>query len=91
MSMKTKIERLKEVIKGEIKRIENPSLKLSKRIVVNELTFIEARHMEDYFLVAHQLMTGLKMWKSFFIQWSLMKNQMFALVRVEQVPFQMES
>ena len=60
MSMKTKIEQLKEVVKDEIKRIENPSLKLSKRIVVNELTFIEARHMEDYFLVAHQLMTGLK-------------------------------
>ena len=60
MSMKTKIEQLKEIAKDEIKKLEHSSRKLSKRIVVTELTFIEARHMEDYFLVAHQLMTALK-------------------------------
>ena len=60
MSMKTKIEQLKEIVKDEIKKLEHSSRKLSKRTVVNELTFIEARRMEDYFLVAYQLMKELK-------------------------------
>ena len=53
--MVSRIEQLRELVaKGKEHREVNPM------IVYKELTFIEKRHMEDYFLVAHELVSELK-------------------------------
>lgn len=54
--MKTKIKQLREsIVSGVIKNGN-----IDRLILEAELTFIEARHMEEYFLIAHRLFSELK-------------------------------
>ncbi len=55
--MNTKIEQLREIVTNSVNTNEHHCVK--RMILENELTFIENRHMEDYFLVAHRLMSEL--------------------------------
>lgn len=54
--MKTKIKQLRESIVSSISKNGN----IDRLILESELTFIEARHMEEYFLIAHRLFSELK-------------------------------
>lgn len=56
--MLSKINQLRKLVK---KGASNEMVyRISKFILHNELTFIEDRHLEDYFLVAHRLVSELK-------------------------------
>jgi len=55
--MKTKIEQLREIVTNSVNTNDHHCVK--RMILENELTFIENRHMEDYFLVAHKLISEL--------------------------------
>ena len=54
--MKTKIKQLRESIVSGVIKNDN----IDRLILEAELTFIEARHMEEYFLIAHRLFSELK-------------------------------
>ena len=54
--MKTKIKQLRESIVSSISKNGN----IDRLILESELTFIETRHMEEYFLIAHRLFSELK-------------------------------
>lgn len=56
--MVSKIDQLRKLVKKEV-TIEK-GYRISKMILHNELTFIENRHLEDYFLVAHRFVSELK-------------------------------
>ena len=57
-SMKTNIERLREAV---ITAVDSMKIREVKRMTLkNELNFIERRGMEEYFLVAHELINELK-------------------------------
>lgn len=56
--MVSKINQLRKLVK-KVVTIEL-GYRVSKMILHNELTFIENRHLEDYFLVAHRLLSELK-------------------------------
>lgn len=55
--MKTKIEQLREIVTNSVNTNNHHCVK--RMILENELTFIENRHMEDYFLFAYRLMSEL--------------------------------
>ena len=54
--MKTKIKQLRESIVSSISKNGD----IDGLILESELAFIEARHMEEYFLIAHRLFSELK-------------------------------
>lgn len=56
--MVSKINQLRKLVKKGV--TTEIGYRVSKMILHNELTFIENRHLEDYFLVAHRLMSELK-------------------------------
>ena len=56
--MVSKIDQLRKLVKKEV--TTEIGYRISKMILHNELTFIENRHLEDYFLVAHRLVSELK-------------------------------
>lgn len=57
-SMKTNIERLREAVITAVDSMKNREVK--RMILKNELNFIERRGMEEYFLVAQELINELK-------------------------------
>ena len=65
VKMNTKMEQLWETVMAGKSKIENHGV--TNRILENELTFIENRHMEEYFLMAHELVSELKKNRSFLI------------------------
>ena len=56
--MVSKIGQLRKLVKKE--STTEKGYRISKMILHNELTFIENRHLEDYFLVAHRYVSELK-------------------------------
>lgn len=58
VKMNTKMEQLRETVMAGKPKIENHGV--TNRILENELTFIENRHLEEYFLMAHELVSELK-------------------------------
>ena len=56
--MKTNIERLREAVIAGVDSKEKHDVK--RMTLENELNFIERRGMEEYFLVAQELINGLK-------------------------------
>lgn len=56
--MASKIQQLRKLVEKGISNETGHRVK--KMTVHNELTYIENRHLEDYFIVAHKLMTQLK-------------------------------
>lgn len=65
VKMNTKMEQLWETVMAGKPKIENHGV--TNRILENELTFIENRHLEEYFLIAHELVSELKKNRSFLI------------------------
>lgn len=65
VKMNTKTEQLRETVMAGKPKIENHGV--TNRILENELTFIENRHLEEYFLMAHELVSELKKNRSFLI------------------------
>ena len=59
------MEQLWETVMAGKPKIENHGV--TNRILENELTFIENRHLEEYFLMAHELVSELKKNRSFLI------------------------
>ena len=59
------MEQLRETVMAGKPKIENHGV--TNRILENELTFIENRHLEEYFLMAHELVSELKKNRSFLI------------------------
>ena len=58
VKMNTKMEQLRETVMAGKPKIKNHGV--TNRILENELTFIENRHLEEYFLMAHELVSELK-------------------------------
>ena len=56
--MASKKQQLRKLVEKGISNKTGHCIK--KMTVYNELTYIENRHLEDYFMIAHKLMTQLK-------------------------------
>lgn len=56
--MASKIQQLRKLVEKGVSNRTGHCVK--KMTIHNELTYIENRHLEDYFIVAHKLMTKLK-------------------------------
>lgn len=56
--MASKIQQLRKLVEKGIS--DETGHRVKKMTIHNELTYIESRHLEDYFIVAHKLMKKLK-------------------------------